>query len=75
MKYLFAAVLVASSLRASAAAVADAAWLSRSRGGWCRPGRARRFTSPRAWLRVGVVVRPGRSPYGAVWAYGRCRPV
>ena len=82
MKYLFAAVLVASSYASFSAANA---------AGGCGPGwhrgpygacvhNAAIYVAPRAVVveRPPVVVlRPGPRvcPYGMVWAYGRCRPI
>ena len=76
MKYLFAAVLVASSFAgfsaANAAGGCGAGWHSGPNGG-CQPNSGGvGVVEPRAPV---VVVRPGpRCPYGLVWRYGRCRP-
>ena len=82
MKYLFAAVLVASSLAsfsaANAAGGCGPGWHRGPYGG-CQPNRARVYVAPRAVYvapREVVVVRPARvCPYRMVWAYGRCRPI
>ena len=70
MRYLFAAVLVASSF--AGFSVANAAGGCGPFGG-CQPNRGGVVVvEPRAPV---VVVRPGpRCPCGLVWRYGRCRP-
>jgi len=79
MKYLFAAVLVASSFAsfsaANAAGGCGPGWHRGPYGG-CQPNRAV-YVAPRVVAPPVVVVRPaGRAcPYGMVWAYGRCRPI
>ena len=88
MKYLFAAVLVASSFASfSAANAAGGCGPGWHRGpyGACVANRGPVYVAPRAVYvapRVVerppvVVVRPGPlvCPYGFVWAYGRCRPI
>ncbi len=76
MKYLFAAVLVASSIAGFGAANA---------AGGCGPGFHRgpyngcvpnRAVVVAPVVVAPVVVVPGRRcPYGLVWRYGRCRPI
>jgi hypothetical protein len=77
MKYLFAAVLVASSFASFSAANAAGGCgpgLHRGPYGGCQPNRGGVVVVERpAPL---VVVRPARvCPYGTVWRYGRCRVV
>src|SRR5260370_5473066 len=81
MKYLFAAVLVASSFAsfsaANAAGGCGPGWYRGPYGG-CRPMGGPVYVAPRVVERPPVVVvRPGPRvcPYGFVWAYGRCRPI
>ena len=79
MKYLFAAVLVASSFAsfsaANAAGGCGPGWHRGPYGG-CQPNRAV-YVAPRVVAPPVVVVRPAPRvcPYGMVWAYGRCRPI
>jgi hypothetical protein len=81
MKYLFAAVLVASSFASfSAADAAGGCGPGRHRGpyGGCVPNGGVVYVAPRAVVVERppvVVVRPGRvcGP-GFAWRYGRCRP-
>jgi hypothetical protein len=79
MKYLFAAVLVASSFAsfsaANAAGGCGPGWHRGPYGG-CQPNRAV-YVAPRVVAPPVVVVRPAprACPYGMVWAYGRCRPI
>lgn len=80
MKYLFAAVLVASSFASfSAANAAGGCGPGFYRGpyGGCRPMGGPVYVAPRVVERPVVVVRPGPRVcrYGFVWAYGRCRPI
>jgi hypothetical protein len=76
MKYLFAAVLVASSFAGFGAAnAAGGCGPGMHRGPWegCRPNREVIVVERPAPV---VVVRPGRvCPMGLVWRYGRCRPI
>jgi hypothetical protein len=81
MKYLFAAVLVASSFAsfsaANAAGGCGPGWHRGPYGG-CRANGGAVMVAPGAVVveRPAVVVRPGRvCPYGFVWRYGRCRPI
>jgi hypothetical protein len=84
MKYLFAAVLVASSFAGFSAANAAGgcgAGMHRGPYGGCQPNRGGVVVvhpAPVVVVRPPVVVvRPaGRAcPYGFVWAHGRCRHV
>ena len=90
MKYLFAAVLVASSFASFSADAAGGCGPGRHRGGLGHEGllRARNqllvvnrgavYVAPRAVVVERppvVVVRPGRvCGRGFAWRYGRCRP-
>src|SRR3954471_11383896 len=80
MKFLFAAVLLASTVAgfsaANAAGGCGPGW-HRGPYGECRAnGGPVVVERPIVVERPAVVVRPGRvCPYGFVWAYGRCRPV
>ena len=83
MKYLFAAVLLASSVASfTAAEAAGGCGPYRHRGpyGGCVPNGGGGVVVVRPPVVVApapvVVVRPGRGcPYGMVWRYGRCRPI
>jgi hypothetical protein len=76
MKYLLAAVVVASSFASFSAANAMGGCgrgMHPGRDGLCRPNGRVVVVEPAAPV---VVVRPGRvCPVGYVWAYRRCRPV
>ena len=74
MKYLFAAIVVASTFASFGAAnAAGGCGLGFHRGpyGGCRPNGGAVVVAPGA-----VVVVPGRlCPLGFSWRYGRCRPL
>ncbi|WJR81163.1 hypothetical protein [Bradyrhizobium sp. NP1] len=76
MKYLFAAVVLASSLAglsaANAAGGCGPGW-HRGPYGRCMPNGGAVVVAPAA----PVVVVPGRRvcPPGFFWRYGRCRPI
>ncbi len=80
MKYLFAAVLMATTVAGfSAANAAGGCGPGMHRGpyGGCRVNGGAVVVAPRAVVveRPVVVVRPGRGcPVGFSWRYGRCRP-
>jgi hypothetical protein len=80
MKYLFAAVLVASSFASFSADAAGGCGPGRHRGpyGGCAINRGAVYVAPRAVVVERppvVVVRPGRvCGRGFAWRYGRCRP-
>ena len=77
MKYLFAAVVMATTVAGfSAANAAGGCGPGMHRGpyGGCQPNRGGRVVVIERPAPV-VVVRPGRGcPYGFSWRYGRCRP-
>jgi hypothetical protein len=80
MKYLFAAVLLASSVAGfSAADAAEGCGPGFHRGpyGGCRPNGREVIVAPGAVVvERPVVVVPGRvCPLGFSWRYGRCRPL
>jgi hypothetical protein len=81
MKYLFAAVLVASTIAGFGAANAAGGCgpgFHRGPYGGCVANRGVVVVAPPVVVeRPGVVVVPGGRgcPYGFVWRYGRCRPV
>ena len=78
MKYLFAAVLVASSLVGfSAANAAGGCGLGYHRGpyGGCRPNGGVVVVEPRVIAPVVVVPRGRICPLGFAWRYGRCRVI
>jgi hypothetical protein len=81
MKYLFAAVLVASTFAGFSAANAAGGCgpgMHRGGNGACYPNGRTVVVAPRAVVveRPVVVVRPGRGcPYGMAWRFGRCRPM
>ncbi|WGD55972.1 hypothetical protein QA641_19990 [Bradyrhizobium sp. CB1650] len=77
MKYLFAAVMLASAVvgfseAASAAGGCGPGWYRGPYGG-CRPMRGPVVVAPRP--PVVVAPRPRVCPYGFRWYYGRCRPI
>ncbi|WP_445216021.1 GCG_CRPN prefix-to-repeats domain-containing protein [Bradyrhizobium sp. Pa8] len=78
MKYLFAAVMLASAVvgfseAASAAGGCGPGWYRGAYGG-CRPMRGPAVVvAPRAPVVV-VAPRPRVCPYGFRWYAGRCRP-
>ena len=81
MKYLFAAVVLASTVvgfseMASAAGGCGPGWYRGAYGG-CRPMRGGPVVVAPAPVVVAppvVVVRPRVCPYGFRWYAGRCRP-
>jgi hypothetical protein len=79
MKYLFAAVLLASSVAGfSAANAAGGCGPGMHRGpyGGCRPNGGVVVVPGAVVVERPVVVVPGRAcPYGFAWRYGRCRPI
>lgn len=79
MKYLFAAVLVATTVAGFGAAnAAQGCGLGFHRGpyGGCRPNGGVVVVAPRVVEGPVVVVPRGRiCPYGFSWRYGRCRPL
>jgi hypothetical protein len=81
MKYLFAAVLVASSIAGFGAAnAAGGCGPGYHRGPYegCVPNRGVVVVERPAVVveRPAVVVVPARRcPYGLAWRYGRCRPI
>jgi hypothetical protein len=80
MKYLFAAVVVASTIAGFGAAnAAGGCGPGYHRGpyGGCVPNRGVVVVAPGPVVveRPAVVVVPRRCPYGLVWRYGACRPI
>ena len=80
MKYLFAAVLLASSVAgfdAANAAGGCGPGFHRGPYGGCRPNGGAVVVAPGAVVveRPAVVVRGRACPYGFAWRYGRCRPI
>lgn len=80
MKYLFAAIVVASTFASFGAANAAGGCgpgFHRGPYGGCRPNGGVVVVAPRVVERPVVVVRrPGRvCPIGFGWRYGRCRPL
>jgi hypothetical protein len=80
MKYLFAAVLLASSVAGFSAANAEGGCgpgMHRGREGGCRPNGPAVVVVPGAVVvERPVVVVPGRGcGPGFAWRYGRCRPI
>jgi hypothetical protein len=78
MKYLFAAVMLASAVvgfseAASAAGGCGPGWYRGPYGG-CRPMAARGPVVVVEPAPAVVVVRPRVCPYGFRWYAGRCRP-
>jgi hypothetical protein len=79
MKYLFAAVLVASSVAGFGAANAEGGCgpgMHRGPYGHCRPNGGVVVVPGAVVVERPVVVVPGRGcGPGFVWRYGRCRPI
>ena len=79
MKYLFAAVVVASTIAGFGAANAAGGCgpgFHRGPYGGCRPNGGVVVVAPRVVERPVVVVPRGRiCPIGFSWRYGRCRPL
>jgi hypothetical protein len=79
MKYLFAAVLVASTVAGFGAANAAGGCgpgFHRGPYGGCRPNGGAVVVAPGAVVvERPVVVVPRRCPIGFSWRYGRCRPL
>ena len=79
MKYLFAAVVVASTVAGFGAANAAGGCgpgMHRGRMGACVGNRDVIVVAPRVVERPIVVVPRGRGcPMGMAWRFGRCRPI
>ena len=77
MKYLFAAVVLATTVAGFGAANAAGGCgpgMHRGPYGGCQPNRGEVIVVERP--APVVVVRPGRvCPIGFSWRYGRCRPI